>query len=308
MTFTTGCYATGTTRLALSTNLSSGPHTLTIYFRGVNLSSTSSAGDRWTTPASCVTITGIELDGKGSASAAPNARSKRLLVYGDSITEGADAVGSSNANADQDASQTFAQFLGLALNAEVGVVGFAGQGYTVGGYGNVPILYNTGTPSNSAYDKFYSGTSRLISGLYAPAPDYVAILMGKNDGAASDASVTSSVSALIAAIRAAAPLTQIFVMITFDGTKRSAVSAGVSNANDPDTHLIDLGTVIEPTLTTGGVNTNDATHPNVRGHAVFASMLESAIQSVIGGATSTLASTGNFDGGSVLLTAGTFNA
>ena len=299
-------YATGTTRLTISTNLSPGSHTLSIIFRGVNLSSTSSMGDRWTTPASCVTITGIELDGKGSASAAPTIRSKRLLVYGDSITEGADAVGSANANADQDASQTYAQLLGVALNAEVGIVGFSAQGYTVAGYGNIPKLYDTATPSNSSFDKFYAGITRLISGKLSPAPDFIAILMGKNDVGSSDASVTNSVSALITAIRTAAPLAQIFVIIPFDGTKRSAVSAGVTNANDPNTHLIDLGTNIQPTLATGGVYTNDSIHPNVRGHAQFSALLASSLQSTLNSPGPISTSTGYFAGGSVLLTAGVF--
>ena len=285
-------YATGTTRLTISNNLPAGSHTVEIYFRSVTLSSSTAMGDRWTAPAGVVKVTGLELDGKGSATAAPTLRGKRVLVFGDSITEGADAVGSANANADQDATQTYAQLVARALDAEVGVVGYSAQGWTAGGYGNVPRFFDPVTPANSAFDHYSAGVSRLIGGAFAPAPDRILVLHGKNDAAATDANVTAAVAGWITAARADAPATQIAVVVPFDGTKRSAVAAGVAQANDSRTTLIDLGAAPAPTLAGGGLNTNDAIHPNVRGHATFAALLLRQIG--LAGSTSVTLSQGSF--------------
>ena len=266
-------YATGTTRLSLSTNLSAGTHTLLIYFRSVNLSSSSAMGDRWNTPASCVKITGIELDGKGSATTAQTVRPKRLLAFGDSITEAADAVGSANANSDQDATQSYAQLLAIALDAEVGIVAFSGQGWSVGGYGNVPAFYNVATPALSTYFQYASGQSRLASNEFAPIPDFITVLLGRNDAAqsATDAGVTAAVSAWLAAIGADAPGAQIGLIIPPDGSKNAAITAAF--AGQANVTLIDPSAAMAATLSTGGLNTNDAMHPNVRGNAVLAGLI-----------------------------------
>lgn len=301
-------YATGTTRLLLAGNLSAGTHTFSIFFRSVTLNSSLAMGDRWNTPASAVKITGLELDGKGSATATQTLHGKRMIIFGDSITEGADAVGSNNANADQDATQTYAQLLAIGLDAEAGVIGFSAQGWTVAGYGNVPKFYDTAAPSNSTFDKYWSATSRLSSGTFEPALDYVVVLHGTNDAAqgATDAAVTSAVSAWLPAVRADAPSANIFVVIPFDGGKRAAIVSAVAATIDPRLHLIDLGTTIQPTLSSGGAYTNDALHPNVRGHAVFASMLINQIRQALNPAGSFIASTGEFAGSSAELTEGGF--
>lgn len=301
-------YATGTTRLLLAGNLAAGTHTVVIFFRSVTLNSSLAMGDRWTTPASTVKITGLELDGKGSATAAQALHAKRMIVLGDSITEGADAVGSNNANADQDATQTYAQLLAIGLDAEVGVIGFSAQGWTVAGYGNVPKFYDTGTPGNSTFDKYSAGVSRLSSGTFAPPLDYVVVVHGTNDAAqgATDAAVTSAVSAWFPAVRADAPAARIFVVIPFDGSKRAAIAAGFSAIIDARANLIDLGTTIQSTLAAGGAYTNDALHPNIRGHAVFASMLVNQMRQALNPAGPFVASTGDFTGSSTELTDGGF--
>jgi lysophospholipase L1-like esterase len=292
-------YATGTTRLNLSTNLPSGSHTFLIYFRSITQSSPTASGDRWNTPASAVTLTGLELDGKGSATSAPTIRPKRLLVYGDSITEACNAVGSSNNNPDQDSTQSYAHLLASALSAEVGIVAFSAQGFSVTGYGNVPKLYNTTTPSNSSFDKFFSGTSRLFTGALSPAPDYILILEGTNDAGfgASDPDVTTSLNSLLPALRSAAgPTTHIFLTIPFAGYKRSPITSAFNSQSDPKLHLLDLGPDVASTLSSSGINTNDSLHPNTRGHATFASNLLSQITPLISSTTSTTfqASTGSY--------------
>lgn len=303
-------YAAGTTRLQLAGSLAAGTHTFAIYFRSVTSNSSLAMGDRWNTPASVVKLTGIELDGKGSAAAAPTLRSKRMIVYGDSITEAVDAVGNSNANADQDSTQSYAQLIGAGLDAEVGIIGWSAQGWTVAGYGNVPRFYDTVTPANSTFDKYYAGTSRLIGGALVPPPDYVAVLHGRNDASqgAADASVTSAVSAWLPAMRSGAPAARIFVIIPFDGSKRSAITAGFNAAPDPHASLIDLGAAIQPSMSSGGLHTNDGIHPNARGHATFGAMLIKQMNAAIGGsgAGTVNASTGSFVGSSVQLSTGGF--
>jgi hypothetical protein len=200
--------------------------------------------------------------------------------------------------------------LANALNAEVGIIGFSYQGYTITGSGNTPKFYDTTTPANSSFDKYYSGASRLVSGKLFPIPDYIVCLQGTNDQSqsASDGSVTSAVSAWLSAIRADAPTSHIFVTIPFAGGKRSAITSGF-NAAPPDgaMHLIDLGTAIQPTLASGGLNTNDAIHPNVRGHATFSSLLANQIRQLID-AGSFVGDDGEFVGGSVELSTGAFAA
>jgi lysophospholipase L1-like esterase len=299
-------YATGTTRLFLAGNLAAGTHTVLIFFRSVTTSSSLAMGDRWNTPASVVKVTGLELDGKGSATATQTPQPKRILIFGDSITEGANAVGNSDANSDQDATQTYCTLLGTGLGAEVGIIGFSGQGWAVAGYGNVPRFYDTATPANSTFDKYLSGTTRLAGGVFVPAPDDIIVLQGRNDatGGATDSAVTAAVSAWIAAARADAPLARINVIIPIDGSKRSAISAGVTAAADANTFLIDLGAAIEPTFISGGVNTNDGIHPNVRGHATVAAMLMFELEA--GGTGSFAGSTGEFIGGEIQLSEGAF--
>ena len=305
-------YATGTTRVALGPSLAAGTHTVIVYFKSVTLSSSLAMGDRWTAPASAVKVTGLEVDSRGTATAAQTLRSKRAIVYGDSILEGADCVGSTNANADQDATQTFAQLLGQGLDAETGIIGFSGQGWTVAGYGNVPALYNA-TDASQAWNKHFAGQSRLAAGLFAPAPDVLVVLHGKNDGSqgAADATVTSAVSTWLAAARTAAGVAaKIFVVITFDGTKRSALLVGFSayqaSTADGNAKLIDLGTAIQSTLASGGLNTNDAIHPNTRGHATFGAMLVRQLQSQLDGPGTYPGADGNFSGNAVTLSTGNF--
>jgi lysophospholipase L1-like esterase len=304
-------YATGTTRLLLVGNLSAGNHTVLIYFRSVTLNASNAMGDRWNTPASVVKITGLELDGKGSATTSQTLHSKNMLVYGDSITEGADAVGSSNNNADQDSTQTYAQLLAASLDTEIGIVGFSAQGWTISGYGNVPKFCDPTTPANSTFDKYFSGASRLASGALTPTPDYIVVLQGTNDAAqsATDASVTSTVTAFLGAIRADAPSAKVFLTIPFAGGKRSAITSGFNAVSDSNSYLIDLGAAIQPTLSTGGVNTNDGIHPNVRGHATFAALLTNQLRQLVSppAASATFtASTGDFAGGAVQLSTGAF--
>lgn len=303
-------YATGTTRILLADNLSAGNHTFEIFFKSVDLNNSNSMGDRWTgsPPQAVVKITGFELDGKGSATAAQTVGAKKTIWYADSFAEGAAIVANGYINADNDATQTMPQLVAAGLNAEVGAIAFCAQGFGQAAYGNVPMLYNS-TDASQSWNKYYAGQSRLVGGLFTPVPDYIVVMEGTNcqNFGISDAVVTTAVQALISAWRTAAPSARIFVCIPPNGDKRSAITTGVTNAADGKTALIDLGTGPQTTLASGGLNTNDGIHPNARGHATFATMLLNAMQAVLGGGPSSFAaSTGNFVGGEVQLTDGAF--
>lgn len=304
-------YSASTIRVLLGDGLASGTHTIQWWIKSIDTTSATSMGDRWNNPlvagASAVKVIGVEMDGKGSSTGSYAQRGKNLLVFADSMAEGVDALASGNTNASTDATQAFSQLIGQALGAEVGSIGFAGQGYASSfSYGNVPKIVDTGTPANSTWNHYWSGKSRLISSALGPSPDYILIVLGKNDAAlsASDASVTAAVTALLQAIRAAAAGAWIFVGVPFDASKKSAITSGFNAAADPKAKLIDVENV--QGMSSGGILTNDGTHPNARGHATFAAAMVAQIRTALDGSASFAGSTGNFVGGAVQLTDGAF--
>lgn len=276
--------------VTLGSGLSAATHTITLWFRSVTLSSASAMGDRWNTPASCVKITGFSIDTASSLSA-PTLRSKRAILFGDSITEGADAVGSANGPNDQDATQTYAQLLGAALDAEVGIVGNAYQGYQATGSGNFPVFA-------SSWNYYYSGASRLFTSggaaggtLLTPTPDYLLDAQGTNDRAANQTTQQTLLQSQITAYRAAAGAAcKILMLVPPGGYTRTAKSAANAAAGDALCYLLDAGSDFDMTMASGGRNTNDALHPTVRGHGEYESRLVKSGQAagLFGAVTTTI--------------------
>ena len=116
------------------------------------------------------------MDLSGGTISAITARPNKMLIYGDSITEGVRAL-NNNAAADVDRNSAVTSW-GLELakltNAEVGVVGFGALGIRDGGNGGVPKL-------DDSWDFQYSGVVRDLSS----PPDLCLWLMGANDGTGS---------------------------------------------------------------------------------------------------------------------------
>lgn len=129
--------------------------------------------NRWDTTSTSGTIkfTGLTLD-SGSSVITPDVFPKNILIYGDSITEGILDLGTNAANAldHADAQGGWAYKLREALGVEVGVVGFAGQGYAIAGSGSVPNI-------STAYNLIYQGRSRT----FTPTPDLIVNNEGAND-------------------------------------------------------------------------------------------------------------------------------
>ena len=135
--------------------------------------STTETKDRWDNLTTAVQFTGLTLD-PGAGVTLPAARKYRVLLYGDSITEGVRVNGYEGIPDDTDRNDSVSDYsyqLGQLLNAEVGVVGFGATGLQTGGSGNVPAL-------PLSYNYLWSGQERSFS----PVPDLVVYNEGTNDG------------------------------------------------------------------------------------------------------------------------------
>lgn len=247
-------YSTSLQQISLGSSLSAGTHSFVVWFQGVTQSGSTAMGDRWTTlttGASVVKITGVELD-QYSTLATPSIKRYRMLVYGDSITEGCDVNGSTNGPGAQDATNTYAIKLANALNAEVGVIGWSSQGYEQVGYGNVPVL-------STSYDLYSSGRTRTFASI-----DIVIDNHGTNG-----TTVANDVTTMMTNFRAACPNAIIFKAVPFGQTAASTISTGIgnyqsSNPGDKKVFLINTGVNY-----VNGTNSNDSLHPNAAGHQAY---------------------------------------
>jgi lysophospholipase L1-like esterase len=256
------------TSITLATGLSAGTHTVDVW-----QTKTASTGNNWT-PTNGLRITSFSVS-PGGTTVSRTLSSRRILIYGDSITRGRgmdDTVlpGGNGLHA-------WSMGLAASVGSRPGIVGISGQGWTNIGAGSEPDF-------EDAWDFVKTGTSRLSSGLLSPMPDMIAICHGTNDSLASDAAVTAAVTSTLNQIRAAAPDVPIFVIVPFGQIKVSAITAGVTasagtltpeslwestvytGATDTKMYMIDLGAnaslgITGPTGTATQQST-DKLHPN----------------------------------------------
>jgi hypothetical protein len=187
------------TRYAVTTNTLVTPPGATVRERlmEIVLVAPNIGADQWNgnPPASALWFTSAWFD-LGAAVTAPARRSLNVLVYGNSITIGHNALNySATYNNDDDASLGYGLLLGDRLNAEVGVVGFSGLGITTNLAGNnVP-------PLTSSWNYQYAGVSRVLS----PAPDMCCIDLSQNDGGSTSAALIAGMVAVAQGVTAAAP-------------------------------------------------------------------------------------------------------
>ncbi len=258
--FTTYQLAAADTALTLGTGLADAVHTLEVHLQGAW---SAAPLDRWTSPSSILRIFGLTLD-TGKATSAPTLRSKRMLIYGDSITEGAAMLDALGLVTSADATQTYAQLLAKVYDAEVGIIGFSGQDYDVAGTINVPAL-------SGSWDLYFAGQSRLSGGLFSPVPDYLITNHGTNG-----VTVPATVASLLTSWRAAAGAAcKILVTqpVGYSATPVANVLSGFNTyqAATPDSNakLLDHGS----NLVINNQTSFDTTHPNVRGHAFYGAIL-----------------------------------
>lgn len=183
---------------------SAGGHLLEVIVK-----STSEGLNRWTPQATAAYLTGIILDASATLTKPP-ALPLNCLFYGDSITEGVRTVngGATNDTDRNDGAQSWAFQAARILGAEIGQVGFGYHGFIHAGSGGVPAF-------PSSYNLLYSGVSRSFS----PAPDFIAIMEGTNDGSDVTTPATTVLNGLLAATPAT---TKIIVLRPFNGTSRAA--------------------------------------------------------------------------------------
>lgn len=193
-------------------------------------------GDRWNTPVAALRLTRLDL-APGATLAAPAVRPHRLLVYGDSHSEGVELTDAGSLTAHQDARRAFPHQLARAWDAEVGVVAFGGAGYIE------PVLEANLPGAIVTWDQVWNNVSRLSDqGHLVPAPDAVLSALGDNDP--DNPHVSRAVTTLARAWRKAAPDAQLLFALPpnhgADGF-RERLRAGLSHVTDPNLRILDPG-------------------------------------------------------------------
>jgi lysophospholipase L1-like esterase len=224
----------------------------------------------------------------GTASTLPPAlRAKRMVFFGDSITEGVATVSqSSNRLISDDATLSYAYACAARFDVEFGVVGFAGWGLTVSvaSGANVP-------PFIDAWADQFDEQPRSLD----PEPDYVVVMLGANDhlsGLPQPGHVRDAVAAWLPNARDAFVTSKIFIVVEFDGFDRGEVTDGfcayqLAAGFDPGTYLIDLGQAaqygIDSGFVTGTTPTSyDGLHPDAARSAILGGWLADAIRAALG--------------------------
>lgn len=255
--------------------LSAGPHTFKVWFLAADYGQ-----DRWNLPAESLRITGVTLD-EGGTTTVPALQPKRILFFGDSITEGVHTESASKDPVrDDNARHAYPTTCAAALNAEFGVVGFARQGWTVPAQegSNVPSFVN-------AWKLQFAGTPRL----FTPAPDYVVVMEGPNDFSfgVAPAQLQAAVQAWLADARAVLPSTRLCIAVPFGGFERAPLTQAVqaykaAHPADTNVFLIDLGVGIQTGLTDfsgrSSKFSHDGLHPDAATSQRLGALLADAIQ------------------------------
>lgn len=263
---------TGNT-VSLATGLAAGSHTAQVWVRA-----TYQYGDRWGTsgvsPADVMRLTGIQIDSPGTL-AFPTILPKRILYFGDSITEGVRAISLDASLIGTDGTQTAAQLLAVALNAEVGIVGYGGQAWASAGAGSVPAF-------TSSWNFQQSGVSRSFS----PVPDYLVENEGTNGSI-----VNTVVAGWLSAVRpVVGATTKIILLDPFaSGNNLAALQSGLANyitASGADANAFAISaTSLSSPYIYQGIYSLDSKHPLNLGHSLIGSILASVITKSIGGSS-----------------------
>ena len=178
---------------------------------------TSEANSRWTTQNTAVVLTGITF----GALSLPTKRSKSILWFTDSIGVGVNAIGSGGDSTLRGRMRmAYPHLVSERLGAEMGLVGFGGQGWATTGGGSVPIFPTT-------YPLVYPGVARSFAGW-----DAIVVIQGQNDPDATDvtAAVTAWCNYMIANTTRA---TKIIVVRPLSGRHSAHIVAGIAACTAP---------------------------------------------------------------------------
>jgi len=191
--------------------------------------STSETIPRWSNSATMVTITGFVLD-LGETLSLPQRRSKNILIFGDSITEGVRTV-NCDATEDTDRNDVLGDYsfaISTAFDAEVGIVAFGASGFTRSGTGGVP-------PLPLSYNYLYAGVARRFN---SPPPDLVIYNYGTNDGG----NIAGPLQQVVNSIIDMVPNSKHHVLIPLNNSHSDDIAWAISAiANSRVTHSATAG-------------------------------------------------------------------
>jgi lysophospholipase L1-like esterase len=269
----------GTSSLTLGSHLNGSEHSLVFYLASISINY-----DRWKQPAEAVKITGVQLDrgarliaAFGPIQIAP----KRVIFYGDSITEGAWTLGDSFTHRDgkypdwvdrSDATYAWPALLAAALDAEYGNCGSGGMSW-------MRPMKPFRPPFVESWNFYFAGRPRLIDGRLSPVPDYVVVNMGTNDGDRD--TTTAAVQSLHAIGQAVDGRTTIFVLVPFGHQNRASLEKAMELVGNAQVKLIDLGLKWSWGLNHYGqasLVSFDGLHPSAEASGLFAAALALEIQ------------------------------
>jgi hypothetical protein len=203
------------TTFTYATGLSAGTlHTLERVFLCPNQASLAAGTiDRWVTPLAALRSTGFVVDSGFTFSQPPRAPDNAVF-YCDSLGEGwSDLSLSTSSSALMDSAICWPTMVARGLNCEWGQVCFGGWDFGNTASGGVPAMGSTAVGTAGAWASYSSGRSRLVGGLFTPAPKYVFIGFGTNNGGALNALLYGHPT--LRSIRAAAPAAQIVLVLPY---------------------------------------------------------------------------------------------
>lgn len=235
-------------------------------------------------PVAAISTKGMNLS-TGAKTVLPSAKPYKVLVLGDSITEGDLCVTNTNPTGN-DAMGGFAWNLSNLLNAEVGVVGFGAQGYTTVGTGNVPVV-------GTSYGFLYQGVARTLTGY-----DLVIQASGANDSGSLGSIAAAATTLWTNLLGAGVPKILQLGTLSFP-TVDAVLSAAVTSFGN--SNVLYKATSGYGYTNTVGYDTAGGTHPFASWAAfVFAPKLAADIKTLGllgGGSGGTTISSGGFNGG-----------
>ncbi len=275
------------TQMTLATGLTTTAHTLQFW-----LVSSDYHQDRWTkatpllngylAPAQSLRVSGLTLDAGATVSTSSALRPKRILFYGDSITDG------DKMTPLDDAGQAFTVTCAQLLNAEYGVVGTPGQGWAC----NIAPTTGLGFFGDS-FAQYYAQTPRFSLINTFPDPDYVFINIGTNDSifGSLPGTVTVNVLACMQRLRNYLPSSQIVLVVPFGGFQAQALQLAyaqytLAQPSDKKVTFLNLGPTAQIGLTAqtplGTAQSFDGIHPNPATHRALGCQLAAALQTALG--------------------------
>jgi hypothetical protein len=175
-----------------------------------------------------------------------------------------------------DASLSWPFFVAYGMDCEYGQVGIGTQGWIMPGNGGYP-------PFPAAWDHFDVGHAKT----FAHDLDYVFVHMAENDNSQDPAAVEKAVAAWIPKARAAfGPDTRIFLILSLPQIRSAAVVAGVKEANDAKTYVLDPGNEFSRTVFSGGptwASPGDGIHLDAVHQSLFTAFVTKQAQECIDG-------------------------